>query len=963
MHPARWQHIERIYHEAQARLAGERAAYLAEACSGDGELRREVGLLLAQGASADEFLNRDALTGALSLNEPAALTGRRLGIYHVQELIGAGGMGEVYRARDTRLGRDVAIKILPAVFVSDPQRLARFEREARVLASLNHPNIATIHGIEEGDPSTGSGQAAPALVMELVDGETLAERIARGPLRIGDALAIATQIAEALDAAHEKGIVHRDLKPANIKITPGGTVKVLDFGLAKAIHPEGLAGGPSNAPTMTVSGTREGVIVGTAAYMSPEQARGLAVDKRTDIWAFGCVLYEMLTGRAAFSGETISDVVAAILEREPDWDALPSALSPALRRVLRRCLDKDPKRRVRDIGDARADLADTSTPETAAGTGPSTGRRRDIWRIVAVAALGGVLVLSLVIRDRLTRATVAPSSVTRTTLTLPGGQELDTAGGAAPIAISPDGQRVAYVARRDGRAQLYVRELDAFEPMLMAGTDGAMYPFFSPDGMSVAFFADGKLKRSSILGGGPVPICDAPNIGPGGTWGSDGTIVFDPGDVGLMHVPAAGGMPRLLTTADPSRDARDLAWPRFLPGGRALVLTLADDRSEQASVLAALALDSGEWHVLGPGEQAQYVSSGHLVYHAPHVREGEVQAIQFDAASLAVRGRPFPVLDSVFRARGGGAAYFAAALAGTLVFAPGGLQHTLVDVDRAGRRTPLLDDRRGFRFPSLSPDGRRLAVTIDPRPSQIWVYDLARRSGIPIATEGHSLGSVWTRDGRHVLYGSQADIYQRTADASAPPERLLTRDRPQYPSSWSSDGRLLVFHEENATNTSDIRIMQIGGGERPLITTPATELHGEISPDGRWFVFTSDESGRNEVHVRPFPNVDAGQWIVSRGGESPRWSRDGREIFYMNGASLMSVTVDLSARSFVAGAPVTLLTGPFDTTQDMNYDVFPDGQHFVMVQADPDARPTRLQVVLNWSEELKRREAVSRTGR
>ena len=886
------------------------------------------------------------------------LTGRRLGVYQVQERIGAGGMGEVYRARDTRLGRDVAIKILPSAFTSDPERLARFEREARVLAALNHPNIATIHGIEEGD-------GFPALVMELVAGETLAERIERGPVRVADALAIATQIADALDAAHEKGIVHRDLKPANIKITPAGTVKVLDFGLAKGIGPDGADGGHSNAPTITVGGTGEGVIVGTVAYMSPEQARGQAVDKRTDIWAFGCVLYEMLTGRPPFAGATISDTIANVLQREPDWGVLPPATPPAIRRLVVRSLDKDPGRRLRDIGDARADLADASVPATASGTGPSKGRRPDIWRIVAVAALGGVLVLSVVMRERFTRDT-GPSSVTRTTLALPVDQELDTRAGAAPIALSPDGRRVAYVALRDGRAQLYIRELDAFEPMVMTGTDGAMYPFFSPDGMSVAFFADGKLKRASILGGAPVPICDARDVGPGGTWGADGTIVFDRGDSGLMRVPASGGNPQPVTTVDPSMDARNLSWPHFLPGGRALLVTIGGGLvafAGQGSVLAALSLDTGEWHLLRPGMEAQYVSSGHLLYHAPSVREGEVQAIEFDAAGLAVRGTPFPVLDSVFRARNGGAAYFAAALTGTLVFAPGGLAHTLVDVDRSGRRTPLVDERRGFRFPSLSPDGRRLAVTIDPRPSQIWVYDLARRSGIPLTTAGHNLVPIWAPNGRHVLYNSQGDIYQRTADASAPPELLLVRDRAQYPNSWSSDGKLLVFHDESATNTNDIRLMEVGGGERPLIATPASELHGVVSPDGRWLAFSSDESGRSEIHVRRFPNVNAGQWIVSRGGESPHWSRDGRELFYLNGASVVSVAVDTSAESFVAGAPVTLFTGPFDTTQDNNYDVFPDGTHFVMVEADPDARPTRLQVVLNWSEELKRREAVSTTGR
>jgi serine/threonine-protein kinase len=877
------------------------------------------------------------------------LTGRRLAVYQVQERIGAGAMGEVYRARDTRLGRDVAIKILPAAFTGDPERLARFEREARVLASLNHPNIATIHGIEDGD-------GMPALVMELVDGETLAERIARGPIRIADALEIATQIADALDAAHQRGIVHRDLKPANIKVTPANTVKVLDFGLAKVTEaPEW-----SQAPTATISGTREGVILGTAAYMSPEQTRGQAVDKRADIWAFGCVLYEMLTGRAAFAGATGPDIIAAILDREPDWWLLPAPTPEGARRVLRRCLDKDPKRRLRDVGDARAELNESlpTDASSAAATGARGASRQRFGWLAAAAVVAGVGTTAWIASRNPTE--LAPP-VTRTTVTLPASQALDTEEGAGPLAISADGRRLVYVARRDGRAELYLRDLDQFEPRLLAGTEGAAYPFFSPDGQWVAFFAGGRLKRTSVLGGAPVPICDAPVAGRGGTWSPDGTIIFDPGDSGLMRVAASGGKPAPLTSQDSEVDARDLSWPHFLPDGRALLATIAT--AEQGPQLAVFALDTGRWRLLGPGLQAQYLPSGHLLYHAAQVTEGELHAVRFDAGELALEGAPFSVLDSVFRARNGGAAYFAAALNGTLVFAPGGLAHTLVDVDRTGRRTPLTDDRRGFRFPSLSPDGRRLAVTIDPRPSEIWVYDLGRRSGIPLTTQGHSLTSIWTPDGTHVLYTSQGDIYKRTADARVPQERLLARDLPQYPVSWSADGKRLVFHEENAADTFDIRIMEIGAGERPLIATSASELHGIVSPDGRWLAFSSDESGRREIHVRPFPNVDAGQWVVSRGGHSPRWARDGRELFYMNGASLMSVAVDTRGASFVSGAPVTLFTGSFDTTQDMNYDVFPDGQHFVMVEADPDSRPTRLQVVLNWSEELKRREAASAARR
>ena len=608
---------------------------------------------------------------------------------------------------------------------------------------------------------------------------------------------------------------------------------------------------------------------------------------------------------------------------------------------------------MRDIADARIEL-DDSPASDAASTAPATGgtRRRTLSWLGAAAGLAGVLAVVWALS---TNAVDRSLPVTRTTITLPANQELDTVGGAAPLALSPDGRRIAYVARRDGRAELYVRELDAFEPKPMTGTEGAAHPFFSPDGQWVAFFADGKLKRASVQGGAPIPICDAPVSGRGGAWGVGGMIVFDPGDSGLMRVAATGGKPERLTSQDADMDARNLSWPHFLPDGRALLATVGPGlfAEEGQDALVVLALDTGEWHMLGPGSQAQYLLSGYLLFHAPGVRQGELHAVGFDAARLALRGTPFSVLDSVFRARGGGAAYFAVAQTGALVFAPGGLAHTLVRVDRNGRRTPLSDDRRGFRFPRLSPDGNQLAVTIDPRPSQIWIYDIARGSRIPLTTDGHNLTPVWTPDGKRVAYNSRGDIFWRTADASRAAERVLARDRPQYPSSWSPDGRFLAFHDDHATNGTDIWVMEREGDLRPLVVTPASELNMKFSPDGRWIAFWALESGRSEVYVRPFPNVDAGKWTVSTaGGHSPVWSRDGRELFYTNGASLMAVSVDGRGSSLLAGTPARLFDGPFDTTQDDNYDVFPDGMTFVMVEADPDARPTRLQVILNWSQEL-----------
>jgi Tol biopolymer transport system component len=961
MTPDRWQQVSQLYHAALARDGDDRVAFLAEACGGDEPLRREVESLLAQPASAQGFLDGEALARAAQMVSDvgaSVLTGRRLGGYQVQARLGAGGMGVVYRARDTKLGRDVAIKILPHVFTSDPERLARFEREARMLAALNHPHIGAIYGVEEAE-------GVRALVLELVEGDTLADRLQRGPVPVAEALAIARQIAEALEAAHEKGIIHRDLKPANIKVTPDGVVKVLDFGLAKASIGDGSTPDLTQSPTMTIGGTREGVILGTAAYMSPDQARGQAVDKRTDIWAFGCVLYELLTGRAVFARETMTDTLAAVIEHEPDWRALPAGVPAGVQRLLRRCLEKDSKRRLRDIGDVRLEI-DEATAIDAEASAASDVRptlrlaRARSWALAAVVLVAiGALAWVLLSRER--RSGTTP--ITRTTIALPADQILDT-GGGLPLAIAPDGQRLVYVARSDGIARLYVRALDAYESLLLAGTEGAQFPFFSPDGRWVGFFANGLLKRVAIGGGAPLPICDVPATGAGGgdarprggTWAPDGTIVFDRGASGLMRVPATGGSPTPVTSRDSAMDARNLSWPEFLPDGRALIATVIG-LPAPGSHLAVLSFDTGEWRVVGLGEQARYVASGYLVYHAPHVREGEVQAVGFDASRGAFRGEPFSVMGGVFRSPNGGSIYLGVSQSGTLVFAPGGLAHTLVRVDRNGRRTSLSDDRRGFRFPRISPDGRKVAVTIDPRPSEIWVYDIERRSRIPLVREGHSLNPVWTPDGTRIAYStyfgpSDHHVYWRAADGSGAAELL---SEYEYPSGWTGNGRALIVEDVTATNGFDIRIVPLGGDSQPLVATPTTEMAGRLSSDGNWIAYQSNESGRYEVYVRRFPNTNDGTWIVSTaGGHSPVWSPNGRELFYMTGATLMAVPVGSRGAEFAAGAPAALFSGPFDTTQNKNFDVFPDGSGFVMVEADPDARPTRLQVVLNWTEELKR---------
>jgi len=883
----RWGTVERLYHAVLARPADERPAFLAEACGGDDELRREVESLLAQEMSAAGVLTGGAVAAAAGLVSDIGhsnLAGRRIGAYQILGHIGTGGMGEVYRARDTRLGREVAIKILPPAFTADTNRLARFEREARVLASLNHQHIAAIYGQE--DAPTEAGTQVRALILELVEGETLAKRITRTGskgLPIEEALDIARQIADALDAAHEKGIVHRDLKPANIKITPQGIVKVLDFGLAKleagrASGADGVGGDFTAAPTITVDDTREGLIVGTAAYMSPEQARGQAVDRRTDIWSFGCVVYEMLTGRRPFVGDTVSDVIALTLQSEPDWSLLPSTTPSTVATMVRRCLEKDRTKRIQEIGEARLAF---SAVEAVAERDGFPFWRYATRRPVAVALSAALTASAFIVASRWFTTPGAPAEgeTTRLTVAFPPNQELNADGGAAALTISPDGRLVVYAADSDGRTALYARRLDAFAGQLLAGTDGARDPFFSPDGQWVAFFNGTQLMRVPLDGRSPVPVCDTPATSHGGTWGPDDTIVFDPGQSGLMRVAASGGRPEVLKSNDPAMDRRDFQWPQFLPDGSGLVATLIgrrDARSaganpQEPSTIAAFSFGTRRWRSVIEGSQPTYVPPEFLVFHAERVHEGELQVASFDPIELTTRGVPVSFQNGVFRARSGGAAYFAISRSGTLVFAPGGYNRSLVRVDRDGRRTLVTNDRRGFRFPRLSPDGQHVAVTIDPRPSEIWIYDLERGTRIPLTRGRNTVVPVWTSDGRQVVYTTGATLYVRAADASSP-EQPLVEATPggQYAHSASRDGRFLFFHRLQAETRLDLWVLPTGGMPRSLLVTSARELHPAISPDGHWLAYDSDESGRSEIYIRPFPQVDAHKWPISaEGGHSP----------------------------------------------------------------------------------------------
>ena len=872
--------------------------------------------------------------------------GTTLGPYEVTAKIGEGGMGVVYRARDTKLDRDVALKVLPQAFTDNPDRLARFEREAKVLASLNHPNIGHIYGLEE------SGDTR-ALVLELVEGPTLADRVAQGPIPIEEALPIAKQIAEALEAAHEAGVIHRDLKPANVKVREDGTVKVLDFGLAKAFQPDSQGRDRSQSPTVTatVGGTREGVILGTAAYMSPEQARGRTLDRRTDVWSFACVVYEMLSGRQAFGADTTSDALAAVLGREPDWRALPSSTPLRIVELIRRCLRKEHARRLRDLGDAAIEIEEARGGTTAAETDQQLAPSSKPWLSAGLMAVTG-LAVGVALWAVVGVSPAPPPAVSRLVVTLAPDQEIVLTGGAYPLAVSPGGERLAYVASSGGQRRLLLRELDELAARVIPGTEGAEYPFFSPDGQWIGFFAEATLHKVAVAGGRPLEITEAlPRRG--ASWGPDGHIYFS-GRPGLYRVPADGGVAEPVTSDDPTVDQQVHVWPHVLPDGRGLVSTVRtrDGFSDEAYSLAVLSFATGEWRVLRQGNQGQFVDGGYLAYHASN---GEIHVAPFDLDRQQLTGPPASVLAGAYRARSSGAAYFAVSRTGTLVYVPGGFDRALVRVDRTGRDTPLTAETRGFRFPKISPDGRLVAVTIDPRPSEVWVLDVARAL-TKVADQGHNLMPQWTPDGRQFVFSSSRsgnhDLYLRSFDGTGDAQLLLERPSSQYASSWSPDGQVLTFHEQVPTTGWDIWALQRGGEPFPVLMTSADEYGGAVSPDGNWLAYQSSETGFLEVYVQSFPGADVRQRISIDGGVDPVWSRDGTELFFSNDGQLLAVPIETET-SLDVGTPRILFPWPHDLSQ--RFDVFPDSQSFVMIKTDPESTPTRFNVVLNWDQELLER--------
>jgi len=856
--------------------------------------------------------------------------------------------------------------VLPADVAADHDRLIRFEREAQVLASLNHPNIAQIHGV---DDSSGT----PALVMELVEGPTLADRIAKGPIPLDEALPIAKQIAEALEAAHEQGIIHRDLKPANIKVRADGAVKVLDFGLAKAFDPTSVAGNATMSPTLSIHGTQAGLILGTAAYMAPEQARGQSVDRRADIWAFGVVFYEMVTGSRPFAGDDVSMTLASVLKTDPSWQRLPTTTPATLRRLLRRCLQKDPKERLQAIGDARVEIGELlkGATEPASVTPISSAGR--LWqRVTAVS--GAVVMTAIVIAAIVSlagRSTVARPRVSRLDITPPSTAAIST-GVSRDVVITPDGSRLVYVGANG--TTLFVRALDQLEPIPVFRGGAPRDPFVSPDGQWIGFFDGGLTLRKVPIAGGPaVLLARLDSFERGATWAEDATIIFatQTTTTGLQRVSADGGVPTVLTRPDRTRGEAGHAWPETLPGRQAVLYTvMATTGGLDAASIAVLDLRNGRTTtLLRGGNHAQYAPSGHLVYAGA----GTLRSVGFDSTRLTVVGTATPVVPQV-RTTSFGAVDAALARDGTLVYVTGGAgsgtERTLVWVDRQGRETPLAAPPRAYYFPRVSPAGTQIAVNIvADQNSDIWIWDLARAT-LTRLTSDPAIDSfhVWTPDGRRIVFSSNRagilNLFSGPADGTGAVERLTESSNPQLTSGISPDGALVVFDETTPTTGDDVMELRLDGSRQvvPLVQTPFDERNGIVSPDGRWLAYEANDSGAFEIYVRPFPDVARGHWLVStNGGTQPLWARSGRELFYFapDGA-LMHVAV-AAGPAWTGGAPTKALDGRYVVSTGGNttrsYDIASDDQRFLMLKtAGNDATGAQPQIVVvqHFDEELKR---------
>jgi hypothetical protein len=864
--------------------------------------------------------------------------GTTLGPYSVTAKIGEGGMGEVYRARDTKLDRDVALKVLPQAFTDDPDRLARFEREAKVLASLNHTNIGHLYGLEEAE-----GQKA--LVLELVEGPTLADRIAQGPIPVDEALPIAKQIAEALEVAHEQGIIHRDLKPANIKVKDDGTVKVLDFGLAKAFQPDTSDASLSMSPTisLTAAATQMGMVIGTAAYMAPEQAKGKPVDRRADVWSFGAVLYEMLTGQKPFVGDDVSDTLALVLKFEPEWDALPADTPARLRQLVQTCLQKNPKQRIHDVADVRLAMEgafETTLNASSTATEQAGWRQALPWVVgLLLAAITGIAVWTL------TQPGQQP--LTRFSLLPPEGVQLQ-----GSVQLAPDGQSIAFVGvSEEGQSQVYVRDFDQLEAVPLRGTEGMGWVLeFSPDTqwLLVQDPAGSTLRRARLSGGPPERI--ASGLIRGGAWRPDDVIVHGSLE-GLWLLPAGGGDRTSLTTRRQGELVHGVE--EFLPNGRAVLFTISTGQADTAQV-AVYDFEAGQRRTLLAGASASFARTGHLVFW----RDGSLWAVPFDPGRLELRGDPVRVVDKVSTSLIGGAANYTLADDGTLVYLSGGspTDRTFGWVNRQGvMTTPLVEGRDQ---PRLSASGSLMAFR--KQDMDLWIWDLENERETRLTEAGAGQYPLWTVDDTSVMFtsdrGASFDLYERPADISRQTESILVTEGTSVPGSWTPDGQTLIYYAVNSQGDRDIWMKPVGGDPVPFLATGFHEKAPRLSPNGKWLAYISDQFGEDRVFVRAFPEGGGTIPISTGPGTEAVWSRDGRELFYRNGNQMWAVAVETGS-NFSAGRPELLFEAPYvlDPLGNATYDVSLNGEHFLMVQQTglSDESPG-FTIIQNWTEELTR---------
>jgi serine/threonine protein kinase len=884
--------------------------------------------------------------------------GKQLLHYRLVEQIGEGGMGVVWRATDTTLRRDVAIKLLPEHVAADAERLARFEREAKLLASLNHPNIATIHGLHQVDDVS-------FLAMELLEGEDLSAQLQRGPLSVDEAIAVGLQLAAALESAHEAGVIHRDFKPANIMVGSDGIVKVLDFGLAKALIPETASGSASASlsPTVTSAGTMVGTLLGTAAYMSPEQARGRPVGRTADLWAFGCVLLEMLTGRPTFKAETITDIIAAVVTREPDWESLPAETPPALRRLLRRCLEKDLRQRLQHAGDARLELEESrsGSPELLEQAQPPARSRYGLLATAVLIALAAGFGLA---RFLPTSSPAISGHSTHLELTLE--HQLDASGvPRRVVALSPDGRRLVYSAQEKSERRLFIRGLDGSPARALSGTEGGTTPFFSPDGRSIGFFASGKLKKVSLSGGAPQVLADTRGQPYGGSWGDDGTILFISGtSLSPLSVPAGGGEVQEVEAVWPEGLPGTMVWPELLPGAKAFLVTLTVGTGLMPeNRIAVVSRETGKVEVLDRGSDVRFVSGGYIVY-----AQGDAMlAARFDGRSLRKSGPgvALPLVAPVDLS--GGIPGLAISREGTVINVNSSLtaDATLAWVDREGRVLPLPLERRAYAAPALSPDEKQVVLWVRSQGTGIgdlWIYDM-ERDDITRLTFDHQSGyPFWGADGViHYISAAQAsqDIgkfanYARPADGSTEPVQTMAPQYTRLIRSFTPDGETILFYEVHPKTQRDIWSWKLDEEPKPLLVTQYNERSPILSPDGRWFAYVSNEGGKDDVYVRSFPEGKKRIKISLDGGVEPLWRADGGELFYRDQDRMMAVAVT-SGESLRAERPVEIFRGLYlsDGFGNANYDVSKDGQRFLMIQGDTSGAAS-VQVILNWLPELER---------